>query len=122
MSVGNRLRDRRAEVNMTQEQVATASGMHITQYNGYERGRSRPAPATLARIAAALTTTPEALLEQSNELATAYARAESDHSVRSLFGALRDAIAAQLDIQPDEVVIRIELPLQSISIVGDAGR
>ena len=109
MAVSNQLRERRLERNMTQEQVAKAAAMNLTQYNGYERGRSVPSPATLARIATALEATPEELLGRGS----APARGETHQTVgvqlQSLRNQFRSQIAAELGLPTDAVSVRIEI-------------
>jgi transcriptional regulator with XRE-family HTH domain len=107
MQVGDMLRERRLELGKTQEQVARDAGMNVTQYNGYERGRSMPSSVTLPRLAKALQTTSEALLR--------LGPGRSDHSesrrdvIRRLRDQFRAQVAAELDLSPDDVNIRVEI-------------
>ncbi len=48
---------------LSQEELAQAAGMHSSQISAYETGLKIPRPATQARLAHALGTTPEAVLE-----------------------------------------------------------
>lgn len=84
--------------------------MNMTQYNGYERGRSVPSPATLARIATALQTTPEALLGRGSAEA---AHGETHETIGAHLRRLRNQflsqIAAELGLPSDEISVRIEI-------------
>jgi transcriptional regulator with XRE-family HTH domain len=110
MDIEDRLREARLALSKTQEQVAQEAGMKVTQYNGYERGRSRPAPATLDRIAAALQTT-SAALRGEFEAARGGASAEANRSevVRKMRAEFRARLAAELGLSQDEITVRIEL-------------
>lgn len=81
--------------------------MNVTQYNGYERGRSMPSPVTLPRLAKALQTTPEALLHRS-PVRPVHGEAKGD-VLRRLRGQFRAQVATELDLVPDDVIIRIEI-------------
>lgn len=107
MEVNALLRERRHELGKTQEQVAREAGMNVTQYNGYERGRSAPSRVTLPRLAKALQTTPEALLPRSS-VKRPDCEARGD-VVRRLRNQFRAEVAAELDLAPDSVTVRIEL-------------
>ncbi len=52
----------------TQEQLAEAAGMHPAQISAYETGLKIPRPATRIRLAAAVGTTPEAVIEAAEVL------------------------------------------------------
>ena len=105
-----RLRARRTELGMTQEEVAAAAAMKVTQYNGYERGRSAASPVTLPRIARALQTTPEALLGQVAAGTTARRRSESRReAVQRLKAAFQEQVAAELELAPADISIDIHL-------------
>lgn len=110
MEIGSRLREVRVALGKTQEQVAQESGMNVTQYNGYERGRSRPAPTTLDRIATALKTTSAALRGELDarpgDGAAARSRSEAVRALRDQFQA---QLAAELGLSPQEITIRIEV-------------
>lgn len=103
MDVGTRLRQAREALGKTQEQVAHDAGMHVTQYNGYERGRSRPALATLDRIATALDTTSGILCGRDG------AQPEGNKLLRVAREEFQTQVAALLGVSPREVMIRIEL-------------
>ncbi len=110
MAVSDQLRERRLERKMTQQQVAKAASMNMTQYNGYERGRSVPSPSTLARIATALQTTPEELL---GRVSAVSANGEIHETVgahlQHLRNQFRSQIAAELGLPTDEISVRIEI-------------
>ncbi|MDR4306460.1 helix-turn-helix transcriptional regulator [Chelatococcus sambhunathii] len=111
MDISERLKAARAAMGKTQEQVAFEAGMNVTQYNAYERARSRPSPATLERIAAALQTTSEALtvpaaVSSSATRASSVPRADVIQNLRDRF---REDIAAELGVASDLLGVRIEL-------------
>jgi transcriptional regulator with XRE-family HTH domain len=56
------LRERRAELGLSQEAVAADASMDQSQYSRIERGEVDPSIRTLTRVARALGTTPSALL------------------------------------------------------------
>jgi len=110
MEIASRLREARVALGKTQEQVAQESGMNVTQYNGYERSRSRPAPATLERIAAALQTTSAALRGELDPAPADRAAARSPgEAVRSLRDQFQAQLAAELGLSPQQITIRIEV-------------
>jgi len=110
MNIGDRLRAARLAVGDTQEQVAAKAGMNVTQYNGYERGRSRPTPQTMQRLAVALATDSATL---SGEPHITVADGETTTAVSSTIEKLRDAfradVAAILGIAAKHIEVRIEL-------------
>ncbi len=110
MDFKERLRARRAELGLTQEQVAAAAGMNVTQYNGYERGRSAASPVTLPRIARALETTQEALLGQVASVTAARRGSESRReALQRLKAAFQDQVAAELELAPADIAIQIKI-------------
>lgn len=109
MKIGDRLREARLALGKTQEQVAAESKMNVTQYNGYERGRSRPAPATLERIADALQTTPQVLLGLPATADGAAPLGGRDEGLRTLRADFQSQVAAILGLAPAAIVIRIEV-------------
>lgn len=110
MVVSDQLRKRRLARNMTQEQVAKAAAMNMTQYNGYERGRSVPLPATLARIATALQTTPGELLDHGSDVSARSATHETVGAhLQRMRNQFRSQIAAELGLPTDEISVRIEI-------------
>lgn len=60
--VGQHIRDRRAQCQMTSDQLAVAAGVDAANMRSYENGRSIMNLRTLTRIAEALDTEPGALL------------------------------------------------------------
>ncbi len=111
MATHDNLRDARAKIGKTQEWVATHAGMHVTQYNAYERGRSHPLPATLKRIARALETTSEALLGESIQVPRADERIWSA-GIQTLDGlreAFRRDVGTLLGVAPAHLAVHIEL-------------
>lgn len=109
MDVADRLRDARLGLGKTQEQVAFESNMNVTQYNAYERGRSRPAPATLARIAEALQSTSQALAGQPPAVDAAPTTAHGEDALRRLKAEFQAQAAAILGVSPTAIAIRIEV-------------
>lgn len=110
MEFKERLRARRSELGLTQEVVAKAAGMNVTQYNGYERGRSAASPVTLPRLAKALQTTPEALLGQVVSTSSARRGAEPRREMlQRLKATFQEQVAAELELAPTDVCIRIEI-------------
>lgn len=108
MSISDRLRAVRLAAAMTQEQVAEKSGMHVTQYNAYERGRSRPADATLKRIATALNVPVHELSATSPRSGTA---ADHDGTAETAIQKLRAAVnevAVEIGLDPQRIRINIE--------------
>lgn len=62
--VGANVRRFRQAAGMTQEQLAFSAEIDLTYVGGIERGRRNPSVLVLARIAAALSVEPSALLQQ----------------------------------------------------------
>jgi hypothetical protein len=60
--LSRRITQRRAELHLTQAQVAARAGLSLRYLEYLERYPARPAPAALRQLAAALRTTPAALL------------------------------------------------------------
>jgi len=61
--LGARLRQLRAERTMTQQDLAAQAGVHYTHIGRYEASKSLPAVDTLKRIAQALGTTTDFLMD-----------------------------------------------------------
>jgi len=97
------LRAARLAVGKTQEAVAIEAGMHVTQYNGYERGRSRPAFPTLERLAVALKTTVAALSSDIGQISA------DDSNVQEMVDALRKAVASALGVPATRITLSIGL-------------
>ena len=101
----------RTKACKTQERVALEAGMHTTQYNGYERGRSRPSASVLERLAGPLGTTVVALLGQ-QDVAGEPTDANISHefeTVESLRESFRLKLASLLKLHPDNLIVRVEL-------------
>jgi transcriptional regulator with XRE-family HTH domain len=62
MPLPDRLKDARKRAGLTQKQLAERAGLHEMTVTQYEIGRRSPSLATVARLAAALHTTPSALV------------------------------------------------------------
>ena len=107
MEISERLRVRRRELGKTQEEVARDAEMNVTQYNGYERGRSIPSSVTLPRLAKALSTTPEALSGGHSAERPGHDAAKGP-VLRRLRSQFHAQIAAELDLAPEDISIRIE--------------
>ena len=63
-ALGDRVRDRRAELKLTQEELGRKCGLHRTFVGSVERGERNVAVLSLRKIATALRTTPAALLTE----------------------------------------------------------
>lgn len=62
-NLGSNLRDARARLGLTQEQVAERSGVHATEVSRIEAGKRDPKVSTLERLADAIEVPPGRLLE-----------------------------------------------------------
>lgn len=60
--LGSRLRERRESLDLSQEDVAHMSAMHVSNYGKIERGLSNPSLHTLLRIASVLEVDPGILI------------------------------------------------------------
>ncbi len=60
--LGGRLRDRREDLKLSQEDVAHMSAMHVSNYGKIERGLANPSLHTLLRIASVLEVDPGVLI------------------------------------------------------------
>jgi transcriptional regulator with XRE-family HTH domain len=60
--LGSRLRERRESLELSQEDVAHMSAMHVSNYGKIERGLSNPSLHTLLRIASVLEVDPGVLI------------------------------------------------------------
>lgn len=60
--LGGRLRDRREDLKLSQEDVAHMSAMHVSNYGKIERGLANPSLHTLLRIASVLEVEPGVLI------------------------------------------------------------
>lgn len=61
--LGQRVRDRRHEIGMTQERLAELLGVSFQQVQKYEKGTNRIACSRLVKISKALDTTPATFFE-----------------------------------------------------------
>lgn len=61
-AMAQRIRDRIAALGIDQAEAARRSGMSPQRFGNYALAKRRPDPQTLAKIASALETTPDALL------------------------------------------------------------
>lgn len=108
MSLNDNLKAARLAAGKTQEQVANEAGMHITQYNGYERGRSRPAPTTLAKLADALATTVDKLEAEKGPVDEALPLSRTS-SFAQMKADLAAFVAETLGVSAQQVVIKVEV-------------
>jgi transcriptional regulator with XRE-family HTH domain len=60
--LGDAVRRHRLALEISQEELASLSGLHRTYVGGVERGERNPSVETIARLAAALGVEPGALL------------------------------------------------------------
>jgi transcriptional regulator with XRE-family HTH domain len=60
---GNRLREARERLGLTQEEVAQRSGVHATEVSRMEAGKRDPKISTLRRLAKAVEVKPGQLLD-----------------------------------------------------------
>ena len=60
--LGSRLRERRESLDLSQEDVAHMSAMHVSNYGKIERGLSNPSLHTLLRVASVLEVDPGILI------------------------------------------------------------
>jgi transcriptional regulator with XRE-family HTH domain len=109
--IGERIRRRRIEFGLTQDQLAGRLGLSYQQLQKYERGANRISASRLYRLACCLDvapsyfyadlTTPREDLEQgvdrpSLEVARAYAAVHDDRVRRAIAGLLRAVVERQL--------------------------
>jgi transcriptional regulator with XRE-family HTH domain len=62
-NLGSNLREARARLELTQEQVAERSGVHATEVSRIEAGKRDPQVSTLEKLAAAVEIPPGRLLD-----------------------------------------------------------
>lgn len=62
MSLADRLKSARKNKNFSQQELAKASNVHYSNIGRYERGDAKPSAEVLNRIAQALDTTPDFLI------------------------------------------------------------
>jgi transcriptional regulator with XRE-family HTH domain len=81
MSIAQRLVSLRKQKGLTQQALAEAIGMHITQIKRYEAGSSQPSLEALKKIAQTLRVTTDSLIFEPEEL-------EPDEDLRMQFKAV----------------------------------
>ncbi|MCU1558985.1 MAG: family transcriptional regulator [Microbacteriaceae bacterium] len=62
--LGDRIRDRRTKLALSQEEIANLAGMNVSNYGKIERGLGNPNFHTLVRIASVLGVDPGTLIEK----------------------------------------------------------
>ena len=62
--LGERIRDRRTKLALSQEEIANLAGMNVSNYGKIERGLGNPNFHTLVRIASVLGIDPGTLIER----------------------------------------------------------
>jgi transcriptional regulator with XRE-family HTH domain len=67
-ALGQAVRDIRRERGISQEELATRSGVHRTYMGGIERGQRNPSYANILKIAGALRVRPSELLRRAETL------------------------------------------------------
>lgn len=71
MEFKERLKQLRTEKKVSQNELATSIGVHVTNISRYERGENKPTTEVLSKLANALDTTTDYLMNGStNEIAT----------------------------------------------------
>lgn len=69
MSIAKRLSDIRKKKGLTQQALADAIGIHVTQVKRYESGNSKPSLEAIKKIAQTLRVTTDSLVFEEDELA-----------------------------------------------------
>jgi len=82
--LSKRVARRRAELHLSRAQVAARAGMSLRYLEYVERSPARPDPAALRRLAAALQTTPAALLGAGSQVPPGYGRLAGPPAVTKL--------------------------------------
>lgn len=101
MKTSEKLRRRRAQLRLTQSQVAARAEMSTVQYNGYENARHEPSEATMVRVARALKCKPDDLWDDDY--------VEDGQTLDELKDALRKKAAQELGVSHSRLKVRIEL-------------
>jgi transcriptional regulator with XRE-family HTH domain len=70
MSIAKRLTELRKNKGLTQQALADAIGLHVTQVKRYESGTSQPSLEAIKKIAQTLRVTTDSLIFEDDELAT----------------------------------------------------
>lgn len=97
----NRLRDRRKQLNLTQEELAKIIEVEASTIGLYEQGRREPDHTKLTRLANALDTTTDYLLglsDNPNKPTTKVTKINYDESDIKILTA-----AHETDLSPDEI-------------------
>lgn len=68
MTIATRLSELRKKKGLTQQALANAIGLHVTQVKRYESGASQPSLEALKKIAQTLRVTTDSLIFEENEL------------------------------------------------------
>lgn len=87
--LGRRLRERRRQLKLNQEQVAERAGLNVSNYARIDRGHGNPTFHTLIRLASVL------IMEPSDLVAGFTAAHLSPSPVRAPAGELRDHTAKE---------------------------
>ncbi len=106
----------RASRGLTQEQLAELAEMHPSQISAYETGSKIPRPATRARLAAAVGSTPEAVTEAARSFERRPSRGTGAPSSRAV--ALGDWVRRQVEAELDEVTARLQPSFGRLSITA----
>ena len=69
MSIARRIAELRKQKSLTQQALAEAIGLHVTQVKRYEAGTSQPSLEALKKIAKTLRVTTDSLIFEESELA-----------------------------------------------------
>ncbi len=107
MSIAQRLVSLRKQKGLTQQALADAIGLHITQIKRYEAGTSQPSLEALKKISQTLRVTTDSLIFESDEL-------EPDEDLRLQFKAVSN--------MPDEEQQIIKQLLEGMIIKYEAER
>ncbi|MEP7013409.1 MAG: helix-turn-helix transcriptional regulator [Acidobacteriota bacterium] len=97
----------RASRGLTQEQLAELAEMHPSQISAYETGMKSPRPATRAKLAAAVGSTPEAVTEAARFFERRPSRGPGAPSARAV--ALGEWVRRQVEAELNEVTVRLQL-------------
>jgi transcriptional regulator with XRE-family HTH domain len=91
MSIAQRLVSLRKQKGLTQQALADAIGLHITQVKRYEAGASQPSLEALKKIAQTLRVTTDSLIFEPEEL-------EPDEDLRLQFRAISSMPEAERQV------------------------
>lgn len=105
MGVGDRVRERRESLGISQEALAAAAGTTQQSINHLEKGRVRR-PGRLVEIAQALDCSPDWLLGRTEESAHAAADATDDSTGPRVYGTgPLPSTDGELDQSPEELLV-----------------